>query len=136
MSLEEALTLQPAWVQYWLYVLLAGAFVLPFALLIWRSTRLAAVLTILSSVAAGFGVDLLYQRMGYVKLLGLPHILIWTPLLVYLILLARRPDVPVWPRRILWAIVGTILISLAFDYTDAIRWLLGERTPLPGTEPV
>ncbi|MCB1342813.1 MAG: hypothetical protein KDK24_17435 [Pseudooceanicola sp.] len=135
MTLEEALRLQPVWVQLWLYVLLAGAFVLPLTLLIWRQTRMAAVLAVAASVLAGVGVGWMYDRMGYVKLLGLPHILFWTPLAIYLVALARRPDMPDWPRRILWAVAATILISLAFDYTDAVRWLLGERTPVPGTEP-
>lgn len=135
MPLEDAIAQQPVWVQYWLYVLLAGAFVLPVALLIWRQTRLAAVLAIAAGVAAGFGVGWLYERMGYVKLLGLPHILLWTPLAIYLFSLIRRPDMPDWPRRILWVVLATILISLAFDYADALRWLMGERTPLAGTEP-
>jgi integral membrane sensor domain MASE1 len=68
--------------------------------------------------------------MGYVKLLGLPHIFVWTPLAIYFVTLLRRPDVPVWPRRVIVVALGTILISLAFDYTDVARYLLGERTPL------
>ena len=27
-------------------------------------------------------------------------------------------------------VLATILISLAFDYTDVLRYLIGERTPL------
>ena len=37
---------------------------------------------------------------------------------------------PVWPRRILSLVILTILVSLAFDYVDVIRYLLGERAPL------
>lgn len=135
MTLDDAIGLQPDWVQYWLYVLLAGAFVLPFGLLIWRRTRLAGILTIAASVLAGIGVGALYDRMGYVKLLGLPHILFWTPLVIYLLTQARRRDLPEAPRYMLWVVSATILVSLAFDYVDALRWLLGERTPLEGTGP-
>jgi hypothetical protein len=38
----------------------------------------------------------LYDRMGYVKLLGLPHIVVWTPLAIYLVVLLRRDDLPMW----------------------------------------
>jgi hypothetical protein len=129
MSLTEAIAQQPTWVQMWLNVLLLGAFILPLALLIWRETRLAGVATIAASVIAGFAVDWLYGQMGYVKLLGLPHIILWVPLVIYLWSLQGKDHVRPWPRRIIWAIVAILCISLAFDITDSVRWLLGERTP-------
>lgn len=135
MTLEEAIALQPQWVRLWLNVLLVGAFVLPLALLVWRQTRLAALLTVASSVAAGFGVTWLYGQLGYVKLLGLPHILLWTPLMIYLVALLRRPGLPRAPRLILAAVTATIAVSLAFDYVDSARYLMGERMPAPGTAP-
>jgi hypothetical protein len=130
MTLEEAITLQPPWVGYWLYWLTFGGLFLPLTLLIWKQTRLAAALAVASVVAGALGVSWLYGHMGYVKLLGLPHILFWTPLAVYFYRLIRREDMPPWPRRIMIVVLSTILISLAFDYTDALRYLLGERTPL------
>ena len=134
MSFEEAMAAQPAWVSIWLNVLLVGAFILPLTLLIWRQSRLAGILTVPASVLAGALVTWMYSAMGYVKLLGLPHVVIWTPLVIYLIAQARKPEMPVWPQRIIWVIVAVLLISLAFDYTDVTRYLLGNRTPtiLPG----
>jgi hypothetical protein len=130
MTFEQAIAQQPAWVQYWLYWLVIGTFVLPLALLIWRQTRLAAIATLAASLCGGLGVTWLYGQMGYVKLLGLPHIIFWTPLVIYLVMQHRRGDLPQWPRWILSAVIATILVSLAVDYTDAARYLLGERTPL------
>ena len=98
---------------------------------IWRQSRIAGLLGILAGVAAGFAVQWLYDQLGYVKLLGLPHILLWTPYALYLVAQIRRPDMPVWPRRIMMVVLATILISLAFDYVDVARYLLGERTPFP-----
>ena len=83
--------------------------------------------------AAGFATAKLYDVVGYVKLLGLPHIVFWTPLIIYLVLQLRGPEMPKAPRIIMLAIVGAILISLAFDYTDVARYLAGDRTPLEGT---
>ena len=135
MTFEEAIALQPEWVQIWLNVLLAGAFLLPLLLLIWRPTRLAGLLTVASSAAAGFGVTWLYGQMGYVRLLGLPHILLWTPVLIYLAVLLRRPGIGPAPRLVLALVAATIAVSLVFDYVDFARYLLGERAPMPGTAP-
>jgi hypothetical protein len=96
MTLEEAVAQQPGWVGYWLYWLLFGAFILPFALLFWRQSRIAGAAAVAAAVVAGFGVGWLCDRMGYVKLLGLPHIVVWTPLAIYLVVLLRRGDLPVW----------------------------------------
>ena len=72
----------------------------------------------------------LYGEVGYVKLLGLPHIIFWTPLMVYLIAKIVRGEVPVWPQRIMTAIVIIIGISLLFDYVDVARYVFGERASL------
>jgi hypothetical protein len=129
MTFNEALAQQPTWVGIWLNVLLIGAFILPFSLLIWRETRItAAIALVLSGLAAG-AIVWLYGQMGYVKLLGLPHIVFWTPLVVLLIKKARQSNVPVWPSRILLAVAATMLISLVFDYVDVVRYLLGDRIP-------
>lgn len=134
MTLEEALAAQPAWLGLWLNWMLVGAFFLPLALFIWKPTRLAAVLAIVTGILSALGVGMLYDQWGYVKLLGLPHILLWTPFALYLVHLLRRGLEP-WPRLIVIVILATILISLAFDYTDALRYLLGNRAPLEGTVP-
>jgi len=130
MTLQEAIAQQPAWIGYWLKWLVFGAFILPLMLLIWRQTRIAAVAAIVAGVAGAFATGWLYDQMGYVKLLGLPHIVVWTPLAVYLFMLLKRPDVPAWPKRIIVVVLATILISLAFDYADVARYQLGERAPL------
>ncbi len=133
MTMQEAIALQPAWVGHWLKVLFVCAYILPFALLIWKQSRKAGILAVIASFAAGFATAKLYDVVGYVKLLGLPHLLFWTPLSIYLIMQLRKPDMAKAPRYIMMAIVGAILISLAFDYTDLIRYLAGDRTPLEGT---
>lgn len=133
MTFEDAITLQPQWVRYWLSWLLIAVLILPLFLLRWRKSMLAGIATVLATGASGFAQNWLYDQMGYVKLLGLAHILFWTPLAFYLVSQLRRQDMPVWPRRIIVVILVSILISLAFDYTDALRYILGERTPVPGT---
>ncbi len=135
MSFAEAMALQPTWVQIWLNVLLLGAFILPLSFLIWRASRIAGVLTLAASLLSAVSINWMYGQMGYVKLLGLPHIVFWTPLAIYLWRQIRRPDMPVWPRRLMSVTLVVITISLAFDYVDVARWLLGERDAVAGTLP-
>jgi hypothetical protein len=130
MTFEEAIAQQPQWVGYWLYWLTFGSFALPLALLIWRQSRIAGLAALAAGAAGAFGVTWLFGQFGYVKLLSLPHIIFWTPLAFYLFTQIRREDMPKWPRWIMMAVLATILVSLAFDYVDVLRYLLGERTQL------
>lgn len=129
MTFEEAIAQQPQWVNWWLNWMLVGAFVLPIVLLFWRSSRMAGAAAVVASVLSAFSINWMYGQLGYVKLLGLPHVILWTPLAVYLVTQLRRADMPKWPRMIMGLVLATILISLAFDYTDVARYLLGERSP-------
>lgn len=129
MTLTEAMAAHgPVWLDIWLPILFLGAFIVPLALLIWRQSRLAGVISVVAGLLGAVSVDWLYQQFGYVKLLGLPHLIVWTPLVIYLVAQIRRSDMPVWPRRVMAVVVVTILISLAFDYVDVIRYALGERS--------
>ena len=133
MTFNEAVALQPAWVQIWLNILLFGVFLLPLSFLFWRQSRLAGIVTLAAAALGAGGVFWLYAQLGYVRLLGLPHILLWTPAAIYLWSQIRRADMPAWPRRLISISLVVIVISLAFDVADVGRWLLGEREALPGT---
>lgn len=129
MTFEEAIAAQPTWVGLWVWWLVIGVFILPLGLFAWRRTWIPGAITLVAALLGGAGVSLMYERMGYVRLLGLPHVVVWTPLALYHIHLLRQADIPVWPKRIIAVVLGTILISLAFDYVDVARYVLGERTP-------
>jgi hypothetical protein len=127
MTLSQAIAQQPLWVQYWLYVLVFAIVVLPLTLLIWKQTRFTAVITIAASIIAGLGVSWIFDTYGYVKILGLPHIILWTPQAVYLYRQIKRQDMPVWPKRITIVVLAMFMVSLVFDYIDVARYILGER---------
>lgn len=128
--MDEIIATQPMWLQLWLNVLMIGGLGIPVVLLIWKESRIAGVAGIIAAVLSGLGVYWLFEQMGYVKLLGLPHVILWTPLAVYLIVRLRNAALRTAPRILMIVMLAVILISLAFDYTDCIRWLLGERTPI------
>ena len=67
------------------------------------------------------------QFHGFTRLLGLPHLVIWTPLLLFLIreraMLAPGSRVRQWVT----ALMLTIGLSLVLDTLDVARWVMGER---------
>jgi hypothetical protein len=129
-TLSQALAEQPLWVQYWNYVMVFCIVVLPLSLLIWKQSRLSAVIIIVAALLAGVGVFRIFDALGYVKLLGLPHVIVWTPLVWFLFRQIKRNDMPLWPRRIMLVVFSVFVVSLAFDYVDVVRYVLGERMAL------
>jgi len=127
MTMQDAIAAQPQWVQIWLNVLGVCAFLLPAALLIWRASRLAGAITVIASALAGIGVFWIFNQFGFVRLLGLPHIILWLPVVIYLARQSRRPDMPTAPRAIMYAVMAVMCVSLVFDVVDVARYALGDR---------
>lgn len=113
----------PAWVEAWVNFMGVVFFLaIPFAFV--RVEARWALVVMALSLPAMLG---LYAAVGFVRLLGIVHVVLWTPLAVYL-----------WRRRNAWrmreTLAGkwiallfvTILVSLAFDYSDVVRYLLGD----------
>ena len=130
MTLDEALAQQPEWVQVWVVVLTILTVALPMVLLWWRETRLAASLALLATVAGGVGVQVLSEQSGYTRLLALPHVLLWTPTLAYLIVVLQRSTVRRYARAVGTALAVVLAVSLVFDWASVVRYALGERAPM------
>ena len=112
------------WVFWWV-MFMGAVFTLSIPFAFHRNeARWAAFVMILSFPAMMW----LYSQIGYVRLLGIVHIVLWTPLLVYL-----------WKRRDSWRVqetiagkwvlllFATITVSLLFDYADVVRYVAGDR---------
>jgi len=72
---------------------------------------------------------LIYQRKGFVRLLGVTHVL-WLPMLVWTA--ARFSAISAEDRSFRgWLVVlmATNALSLVIDVWDAVRFLRGERNP-------
>ena len=72
---------------------------------------------------------LIYQRKGFIRLLGVTHVL-WVPMLAWIAL--RLDTLPKEePEFHLWLIMlfATNAVSLAVDAWDATRFVFGERRP-------
>lgn len=129
-SLSEAIAMQPGWLRAWVMVLVATNLA---ALLFvvhrrggkWH-VRWPALAILAAFFAAGMFMEWLFQRYGYVRLLGLPHLVFWGPVWLWL-LLRRRELAPAgswWGRYVLLYLV-IAGISLAVDAVDVARYLAG-----------
>ena len=111
----------------WLYWMSFVIIVTPLVLVFSKATRLDAVIVLLTHIAMLVGMSWVYDQMGYVRLLGIVHVILWTPLFIYLFFRAKNGEMPLLCRSVIWMTVATLAISLVFDYTDVARYLLGER---------
>lgn len=119
-SLMGHILAQPGWLVAWVLWMMA----VNLASVAWVATRVEARWVLLGFALAAGIMQVLFWAAGYVRLLGLAHVLAWTPLVVYL---ARR-----WPRLEpgayrAWVglVLATDVASLLIDYTDVLRYLLG-----------
>jgi hypothetical protein len=124
---EAMFTLASGWQTVWLYWMSFAIIVTPLVLVFSKATRLDAVIVLLTNIAMLVGMGWVYEQIGYVRLMGIVHVILWTPLFIYLLLRAKNGEMPLLCRLIIWMFVATLAVSLVFDYTDAIRYLLGER---------
>jgi len=90
------------------------------------AVRPEPVAIVLSFLAAGIFMGWLYEQVGYVRLLGLPHLVFWGP--VWGWVLTRRRAVGA--RSLFGKYVHVYLFvagtSLLIDLIDVIRYLLGD----------
>ena len=127
---EAMFTLASGWQTVWLYWMSFAIIVTPLVLVFSKATRRDAVIVLLTNIAMLVGMGWVYEQMGYVRLLGIVHVILWTPLFVYLFLRAKNGEMPLLCRLVIWMFVATLAVSLVFDYTDVARYLLGERASM------
>lgn len=91
---------------------------------------------VLAAILAGAVIQLLIvRRFGFVRLLGVGHIVVWVPMLLWLAPRLANLGAGTVFGRWLFAVVALDLVSLAIDFVDVGRYLTGDRQPAPGTAP-
>lgn len=129
MSFSEAVATQPDMLRLWVLWLTVAMIAAPLILLVFRPSRRAGLVTLLANVAAALSMQWLYGQVGFVRLLGLAHVVFWVPLLAWL-LPKLRAGWPAVPRAALTVFLLTIGVSLVFDVADVIRYIAGDRSSL------
>ena len=75
----------------------------------------------------GIMMMVMAEEFGYVRLLGLSHIIWWTPLVIYLLRRRKEIDRATWFGKWVVALFVTNCASLVIDYIDVIRYIAGDR---------
>ncbi len=113
----------PLWVQLWVALILVPVN----AASLFFVTHPAGAWLALMAVGAMLcnGVLMLVER-GFSKVMALPHVLIWTPMLG-LILWLLNQDIAESYRSYLIVLLAVDVISLTLDFIDSRKWLSGDR---------
>ena len=128
MTMNEHMLSQPVWVVLWIAILVCIHIVaVPLAFKDWRP-RVMVVVMLLNMVF----MSALFSKFGYTRILGLSHVIFWTPLLAYLWKSRNAYPERVWIGRFVKASMLIIFISLLFDYVDVIRYVSGDHAVVGG----
>ena len=115
-------TLHPLW-RVWVAGLLVVNAVLPFFFL----PRIEAV-AVLAAILLGAAIQMaIFRARGFVRLLGLGHLIPWTPLLPWLWLRLPEPGVATGLRHFILGVLVLDGISWVIDLVDVARWIAGDR---------
>lgn len=111
---------EPLWLQAWV----GWMMVLNTAALFFLRTSEARVV-LGCWIANVITMTVFFELFGYVRLLGLSHVIWWTPLVIYLF--SRRGSFPAGAVGIwLWIVLVTNSASLVIDYIDVARYFMGD----------
>lgn len=112
----------PTWVQVWVAFLLMPINMLSLAFL---SEPMGIWIALLANTAMMLNLPVMLSDRGFSKAMALPHLIPWTILVALLIF--ARPEATGAYAIYLTVLLAADVISLAFDYPDALKWLRGER---------
>jgi hypothetical protein len=91
-------------------------------------THIEAQVVLTVTTIAVVGQTLIYQRIGFTRILGSTHVL-WIPMVAWMATridtIMREPALAEW----FVLLFATKLVSLVVDTIDAVRFLRGERAP-------
>lgn len=117
-----SLRAMPGWVQVWVFVVLVPV---NMASLFFIGEPMGIWVAFLANIAMILNMPVMVHDRGFSKMMGIPHLIPWTILVG--ILIFNRPEATGLYDPYLWVLLGTNVISLLFDYPDAVKWLRGDR---------
>lgn len=109
----------PLWVQLWVgWMMLINTLSLAFI-----KKKLGQIVFIIWNIN-GISMVILFALNGYNRLLGLSHIIWWTPLFIYFLKIRNEPRTPrlfnLW-FKLLFVTIG---LTLILDFVDVARYFL------------
>ncbi len=134
-TLNDAIASEPIWLQAWV-MLLVVTHLAALLFVVGREegrffVRREAIAIVASFFAAVFVMGWLYEQVGYVRLLGLAHLVCWGP--VWIWIQSRRRAIGTTTLFGKWIRLYLLIagMSLLIDAIDVARYLLGDGALLP-----
>lgn len=123
MDIYASYRAMPVWVQIWVLIILVPV---NMASLLFVYEPMGLVIAFLANIAMMMNLPVMLKDRGFSKMMALPHLLPWTVLVVILVFFA--PAAEGGYVLYLKVLLGVNLISLGFDFPDALKWLRGDRS--------
>jgi hypothetical protein len=116
----------PLWVRLWMCMILAPINLAPlFFIGVHPSAGLIAFLSVMGMLV---NLPILLRERGFSAALSFPHLIFWVPLVLILLVRPGFMDGAEGTyAQVLLVLLIVDLISLAFDVTEARKWLRGAR---------
>ncbi len=112
----------PVWVQIWVAFILVP---INMVSLFFIDQQGGILVAFLANIAMMLNMPVMLYDRGFSKMMALPHLIPWSILVG--ILIFARPEATGHYDTYLYVLLGTNLISLLFDFPDAVKWLGGDR---------
>lgn len=135
-TLTDAMATEPLWLKAWLLTLVS-THMIALLFIVGRSAgrwiiRYEAIAIFVSFFAAGALMNVLFEQFGYTRILGLAHLVFWTPAYAWVAL--RRKSIgtaSVFGKYLVFYLV-IAGICLAIDAVDVARFVIGDTLELYG----
>ncbi len=115
----------PRWVQFWVAAVLVPVNLASLLFIAEPHGLLIATLAVGGMMP---NLPIMMIERGFSKAMAWPHIVIWTPLVIYIAVLPGEDLVAdSLMTSYLPLLLAVNLVSLGFDYRDARAWLRGSR---------
>jgi hypothetical protein len=132
-DIKAQLEALPILFEAWFFWMGLVILLMPFAFLRHRQGKVTVIFAVVFMPVQ----FILLLATGISFAISFLHLILWGPLLYYLVRELKNRRVEFTSAIGIWSLVAvaTLVISLVFDLRDAIRWLAGERgilSPGPG----
>lgn len=115
----------PLWVQIWVAIILVPVNI---AALFFVFEPYGLLVAALANGGMLPNLGIMVWERGFSATMALPHVVIWTPLVLLVIwmILTDVTDDPAY-RTFLWVLLVVDTLSLVFDFNDARKWMKSRR---------
>jgi uncharacterized membrane protein len=127
-TLASAIMAQPLWLQAWVFLLMVANLGAIFFILERKNQRTRIrpepLAIVFSMMVAGIFMEWLYVRYGYVRLLGLAHLVAWTPVYVWILLNREKFKRETLYGKYIHFYLLVAGISLVLDSIDIFKYII------------